>query len=124
MTFAQAKAIDLVWNTILGRTLQTLIAIFAYNVTMKALMRIAECNPISYEIYAALALSTTKLSTILPLTKSIFSTLQWRAKCAMIWLLVTTIYLAIFPTLIDATSGYQASQLTKVKIPKYFEFRC
>ncbi len=115
MRFAQAKAIDLAWNTLVGRSLQTVISIFTYKVFMKALMRITEQNTITYEIYAALALSTTKLSAIKPLSKALYSKLDWRARFSMFWLLISTIYLATFPTLMDAITGYQAARLTKVR---------
>ncbi|CZR52596.1 uncharacterized protein PAC_02473 [Phialocephala subalpina] len=117
MTFAQAKAIDLAWNTLVGRSLQTVISIFTYKVFMKALMRIAERNTLTYEVYAALAVSTTRLSAIWPLTKALNSKLNWQARFSITWLLLSTVYLAALPTLIDASSGYQAAQLTNLKLP-------
>ncbi|KAF8856426.1 hypothetical protein BDZ45DRAFT_476399 [Acephala macrosclerotiorum] len=117
MTFAQAKAIGLAWNMLVGRSLQTLISIFTFKVFMKALTRIAEQNTLTYEVHAALAVSTTRLSAIWPLTKALYPKLTWQARCAMVWLLLSTVYLAALPTLIDASNGYQAAQLTKLNLP-------
>jgi hypothetical protein len=115
MTFAQAKGIGLMFNAFAGRSMQALIAVFTYRAFMKSLMRVSEKTALPYELFGALSLSTTRISAIKPLCKVLFSTLSHHARFTMAWLLISTIYLAIFPTLIDAVSGYQATTSTNVR---------
>jgi len=114
MTFAQAKAIDLIWNTIVGRGLQTILSTFAYKIFTQALMRISERDAITYELFCVFGVSTTSAKALWQLLKAIFSKVTRRTKFVIAWLLISTGYLLLFPTLIDAISGYQAGQLTLV----------
>jgi hypothetical protein len=116
MTYAQAKAVDLVWNTIAGRGLQAILSMIAYKAFTQALMRISEKDAIPYELFCVLGVSTTSGKALWPLLKAMFSKLTCRTKFIICWLLISTGYLLLFPTLIDAVSGYQATQLTWVSL--------
>lgn len=115
LQFAQAKFIDLIWNTIVGRGLQAILLLFAYKVFTKTLMRISEKNSVTYELYTALSIYPTSANSIWPLCKAMTSRSSFRAKLAFFWLLMSIIYISTFPTLVDAVSGYQAVQLTKAR---------
>jgi RsiW-degrading membrane proteinase PrsW (M82 family) len=114
MTYAQAKGIDLVWNTIAGRGLQAVLSAIAYKAFTQALMRIAEKDAIPYELFCVLGVFTTSRKALWPLLKATFSKLTLQTRFILIWLLISTGYLLLFPTLIDAVSGYQAIQMTWV----------
>jgi len=114
MTYAQAKAIDLVWNTIAGRGLQAILSMIAYKTFTQTLMRVAEKDAIPYDLFRVLGVSTTSWKALWPLLKVTFSRPINRMRLIFLWLLISTGYLLLFPTLIDAVSGYQAIQLTWV----------
>jgi hypothetical protein len=123
MKFAQAKAIDLAWNTLVGRGLQVLIALFAYQAFTSTLMRFSEENQVTYELYNAMSFSTLRINAITPLFKATTSLHGAWAKVSIVWLIITTVYLALFPTFIDAVSGYQSAQSTMVGFSLYISGR-
>ncbi|KAE9367226.1 hypothetical protein N431DRAFT_472230 [Stipitochalara longipes BDJ] len=116
MTYAQAKGIDLIWNTIAGRGLQAVLSAIAYKAFTQALMRISERDAIPYELFCVLGVFTTSRKALWPLLKATFSKLTQQTRFILIWLLISTGYLLLFPTLIDAVSGYQAIQMTWLKL--------
>jgi hypothetical protein len=52
-TLGQAKAIDLVWNTVVGRGVQFLMAWSSFSILTQGLMRIAEGTPVQHDLFAA-----------------------------------------------------------------------
>jgi hypothetical protein len=124
MTFTQAKAIDLVWNTIAGRCLQAALAAIAYKVLTQALMLTSEREAIPYELFCVLSISAMSGKAFWKLLKATFSKFTIRTRVVVFWLLISTGYLLLFPTLIDAVSGYQATQLTLVSDTRLSEFEC
>jgi len=114
MKWGDAKYVDLAFNALIGRGLQTVLAWLCYHLFNVVLMNITESHHISYKLYAALALAPTRTDTVKPTIKSFFSKLPGFVKFQLFWLLLTTIYLALFPTMIDSISGYQAIQSTMV----------
>lgn len=115
--YGAAKTIDLAWNWIVGRGLQGVLAFVAYRVFQDALLRAAELTPLSYEVYAALALYSTKLDILWQLSKGLFRFGNWRTKAIFIWLIISTIYLAVFPSLMDVCSGYDSAYIADFQWP-------
>lgn len=109
-TLGQAKAIDLSWNTVLGRGGQAIMGYTSYNVVASALTRIAEHTPVKYELFAGLALYPTDVFTMIPLAKGLGNLRGWRSKFAMAWLLFSAALVFAFPSLIDTSSGYLQPQ--------------
>ncbi len=109
LSFASAKALDLLWNTIAGRAMQAAVGFIAYRVFMKAMVRLAETEEgVGYELFAAMAFYPTSVVTIWHL-------LKMRGRWTVMWLGVSVAYLLAFPTMMDAVSGYQATQITTVR---------
>ena len=115
MSFAQAKAIDLIYNTFVGRGLQTILAYVCYCLFTSILLLITEEQALSYELFAATALFPAQWSVVWPSVKSCFRSCGWRTRCALVWLLLSTIYMMLFPTIVDAISGYEAISQTRVR---------
>ncbi|KAL9122368.1 MAG: hypothetical protein Q9187_001085 [Circinaria calcarea] len=81
------------------------------------LMRITEVHHIRYDTFTSLAIYSTKLDTVMQFGKTLFRTPGWRVKFTMAWLLISTAYLATFPSLVDVMSGYEASYLPQLNLP-------
>jgi hypothetical protein len=90
-------------------------------------------TPISFELFAALGLYSTKPEILWQLLKGLKRYGNWRIKMVFAWLLISIIYLMSFPrlvlaqrwgpsadfdySLLDACSGYEASQIANFKWP-------
>ena len=117
LSFAQAKTVDLAWNWVAGRGIQTILVFLCYRVYADVLMRITEVHHIHYDTFTSLAIYSTKLDTMIQFGKTLFKTPGWRVKFTMAWLLISTGYLATFPSLMDIMSGYEASYLSQLNLP-------
>ena len=117
LTFNQAKAADVAWNWIIGRGVQGLLAFVSYRVFTDALMRAAEISYLPYSIFTSLALLSTRTETLWDLLRGVFKIPGWRIKLLMAWVLISTGYLACFPSLMDLMTGYDASNITQLTLP-------
>ena len=117
LSYGQAKAADLAWNMIAGRGVATLLAILSYRVFTDALMKATEAHCVPYEVFTSLALFSTRLDKLWYLGKGLFQSPGWRVKWMIGWIFVSTIHLALFPTLMDILSGYEASNVTQLRLP-------
>lgn len=105
-TLGQAKAIDLCWNTVLGRGGQAIMGYTSYSVVTSALMRIAEVTPVTYTLFAGLSFHPNSVFTIVDLVKGVRTLRGWRPKFAMFWLLFSSVLILAMPSIIDASTGY------------------
>lgn len=71
MSFGQAKALDMVWNRVAGRSVQVLLAWLVDHMFAWALMRIAEFVLRPYDLSTSLALYSTRPSTVWDLGKGL-----------------------------------------------------
>ena len=117
MTFGQAKGLDLAWNWIAGRGFQLLLTLVAYRVFTDALMRTAEVTYVPYELFTSLALFSTKTDALWHLIRGFTALSGWRFKFIIGWLSLSTGYLAIFPSLMDVISGYEAAYVSVLVLP-------
>ena len=117
MSFGLAKAADLAFNWAAGRGLQVVLAWLSYRVFTDALMRTTEVAYVPYDLFTSLALYSTKTDALWQLSKGLYRIPGWRVKAIIGWLLFSTAYLAAFPSLIDAMSGYEASMTTSILLP-------
>ena len=117
MTFGQAKGLDLAWNWIAGRGFQFVLALLAYRVFTDALMRTAEITYVPYELFTSLAIFSTKTDALWHLTRGVVSLRGWRVRFIIGWLLISTAYLSMFPSLMDLISGYEAAYNTVLILP-------
>jgi hypothetical protein len=111
MTFTQVKVIDIAWDLTIGRGGQVLLAWVNYRVFNEWLVYHIECHPTSYKLYAAVAFKTTSMSTLGVLGKEFFSFGKGTWKRFFRWLgilsmLLSTLYVLSFPTLMAAMTGY------------------
>ncbi|PVH80015.1 hypothetical protein DL98DRAFT_572134 [Cadophora sp. DSE1049] len=116
MAFAQAKAIDLAWNAIVGRGMQTFLIFISCKVFYAVLMYISERHPVTYEMFAAVSLTPTGTNGIRPMAKAVIFNSDLKSRLMLLWLLGTTVYIALTPILVDALSGYRAIQATVLQL--------
>ncbi|PMD18329.1 hypothetical protein NA56DRAFT_706936 [Hyaloscypha hepaticicola] len=105
--YGPAKALDLAWNWIVGRGVQALLMLLAYHVFTDSLLRAAEMTSLSYELYAQLSLYTTSINVLWHVLKALCQKGNWRTKAIFLWLCISIIYVVSFPSLMDASSGYE-----------------
>lgn len=117
-TLSQAKAIDISFNLFVGRGIQALLLSIAYITTTDILMRLTENTPVRFDLFSALAFSPATFSTTYKVARGGFTLRGWRAKFIMAWIFLSSVYLAILPTLVDTMSGYIQS---KRKDVEFFE---
>lgn len=127
--FAHAKAVDVVWDLLLGRGLQVILCIIAFQVFSKVLLRLMEREEISFRAYSAVSFQPGGASSILPLLLAVqdprplvsSNGRSWdsreasgrprrsfRARMVLIGMSLLTLYIAALPTLLSAMTGYAA----------------
>ncbi|KAH7385914.1 hypothetical protein BKA66DRAFT_461127 [Pyrenochaeta sp. MPI-SDFR-AT-0127] len=110
-TFTQVKVIDIAWDLIIGRGGQILLAWVNYRVFNEWLVYHMEMHMTSYKMYAAIAFETTTMGTLGVLGKEFLSFGKGTWKRFFRWLailsmLISTLYVLSFPTLMGALTGY------------------
>lgn len=127
-TLGEARAVDMAWNLVIGRGGQAVVGLVAYGVYTDALMRIIEITPVSFEMYAAMAIHPNQVWSLLPISKSVWNLRGIRPTLIMIWIVLSCIYLIALPTLADAMTGYLQRQETFIEfanettVPYYYSF--
>ncbi|KUJ15194.1 uncharacterized protein LY89DRAFT_783392 [Mollisia scopiformis] len=116
LSFGMAKFIDLTWDIGFSRCGQAMLAWIAYRVHTAALFRIMETQSVSYELFISLSLSLPSLVCLGSTTKSLFAKLGFRNRLALFWIVLSIIWVALWPTITNAMTGYVAESNTLVKL--------
>ena len=106
LTFTQAKAIDVMWQLLIGAGGRFLMSWISYKTFMDGLTRLMEQSPVSFKMHASLTFSTDSLRTIWYAIKEIFRIRGWRGKAFLAWFTISTVYVIAFQTIVSATAGY------------------
>ncbi|KAF2123093.1 hypothetical protein BDV96DRAFT_510824 [Lophiotrema nucula] len=111
MSFTAVKIIDITWDLLVGRGGQMLLAWVNYRVFNEWLMYHMECHLTSYKMYTAVAFQTTTMSTLGVLLKEFlaYGEKSWKRFfrwLAMLCMVLSTLYVLSFPTLMAAMTGY------------------
>ncbi|KAK4506165.1 hypothetical protein PRZ48_004130 [Zasmidium cellare] len=111
LAFAQAKAIDLAWDIIIGRGGQALLIWMAYHVFSRLIIHIMKEGDITCDLYAAVAFQTASLGN----TWTLFLDFAlgnypktWHSVMCYITMIICSIYIIAFPTLVSAMTSYGA----------------
>ncbi len=115
LSFSQAKLIDLVWDIGFTRGGQVLLGWITYKVHTAAELRIMETDRVSYDFFTASSFSWPRLWYMVPLwaTKS---KLEGCRRRLLHWVMLSTFWVAFWPTLTNALTGYVSSKDTLVKL--------
>jgi hypothetical protein len=111
MSFTQVKVIDIAWDLLIGRGGQMLLAWVNYRVFNEWLLYHMEIHRTSYKMSTSVAFQTTSLGTLGVLGKEwlAFGERSWKRFfrwLAMLCMVIGTLYVLAFPTLMAAMTGY------------------
>ena len=82
------------------------MAWISFRVFMDSLVALMEKAAVNYDIYTAVAFSTTSLWTLWESLRALFGLKGIRAKAFMLWFALAITYVLAFPTLMGAATGY------------------
>lgn len=108
-TFATAKFIDIVWDLVVGRAIQALLAWITYVVSTKALTKIMEDAQVSYKTFQGLAFVSPSLSSMAMVARELFTTRGMKARTITLFFLFSSSFVLAFPTLSSSMSGYDTN---------------
>lgn len=104
LTYTQAKAIDIIWDLVVGRGGQMLICFLVYPSMRKSLLTALERHPMHMPVVASLAFEHFSVVSWWTTTRELFRRWSWRL-FGYLWMIV---YLLAFGTVVSAMTGYQA----------------
>jgi hypothetical protein len=107
-TYAQAKAIDVAWDLVVGFGGQALVAYWAYPIIRRTLAHDIQRWGVKTHLYASLAFDKVSLSGTWALIRHNSS--NWFT------MLLTFAYILAFPTLMSLVTGYQAGLIPYVQL--------
>lgn len=87
-----------------------------YRVNTAALVWIMEIRPVSYDLFSTLSLSWSSVASLGPVIKSFFTKLGFRKKLILLWMVLSILWVALWPTITNAMTGYIAENNTLVKL--------
>ncbi|KAL9105657.1 MAG: hypothetical protein Q9227_009206 [Pyrenula ochraceoflavens] len=108
-SFSHAKLIDVCWDVFVGRGGQSALAVISYVVFSKALLRIMEQQAVSYGTFEALTFLNVSGSSIIKLLRDYYRHHGWRARFTFLWIIMSSIWVAAFPTYTGAMTGYSSN---------------
>jgi len=111
LTFNTAKTIDVIWDVVVGRGGQVIVALVSFRVLSRALLFTVERTSASFDLYAATAFGSGTFTALWSqLTEMAAGGWRRGQRSCLILLasILATLYVVSFPTLLSAISGYQA----------------
>ncbi|KAG8157774.1 hypothetical protein KVR01_012436 [Diaporthe batatas] len=116
LSFTQAKVVDIVWDIGVGRIGQSLLAYFswrAFSVYVRASM---ETTPVTYRTYWTIFMQNhASVQSIFRLVRDFTTKRGLRSKVAMVFMILTMVFVMAFPTLASAMTGYTANNEAVIK---------
>jgi hypothetical protein len=104
-SFGIAKFIDVIWDVVVGRGGQFVLAFIAYRVHSGCLVRDLETRPVSYRLFSALSMDSGTLHSLwVVLTES--RRYKISSLIRLVSIAYSIAYVLSFPTLMGAMTGY------------------
>jgi hypothetical protein len=75
-----------------------------------------ETQPVSYELFSTLSLSWSSVASLRPVANAFFKKLGFRKKLILIWIVLSISWVAFWPTITNAMTGYVAKSNTLVQL--------
>ena len=117
LTYTEAKAIDVLWQLIVGSGGRLFLAWLAFQTFVDGITRILEREPLPYETYASITFQTNSLRTTLHILASLVRLKGWRVKALLVWFVLSSLYVLGFPSIISATGGYLTPSTARFAMP-------
>ena len=109
-SFTQVKAIDIAWDVLVGRGLQTLFIMAAYMIFSRMIASLMEHGEVGYDMFAVIAFSSGSMSSIITFARHALGMTPIprtrRAILAYLGMMIATIYITCLPSLVSAMTGY------------------
>ncbi|KAI1274864.1 hypothetical protein F5Y07DRAFT_371738 [Xylaria sp. FL0933] len=128
-TFTQAKVIDIVWDIVIGRAGQGILAYCSWRTFADYATVSMETAPITYTSFIILFMeSGPSVKSMFQLLRDFLAYRRLKSKVAAAWIVLSMLFVLAWPTLIAALSGYSPNTGAYVKdvngsfVP-YNEFR-
>lgn len=109
MTFSQAKALDVVWDIVIGRGGQAILLYIAFKVFTMTLSRTMETEPVSYGTFESMAFTSPTFVSPFILIRDFVTNKGLRARAAVAWTVIASFFVLAFPSLNDTISGYSTN---------------
>lgn len=107
--FSTAKIIDVAWDVVVGRGGQGILVAICFLVYGKALVRSMESTSVTFGTYEAITLQSGSITGSLKLARDLFKNPTLRAKFLIFWIILSALFVLLFPTMASAMSGYAAN---------------
>ncbi|KAK3314248.1 hypothetical protein B0H66DRAFT_504169 [Apodospora peruviana] len=120
LTFTEAKVIDVIWDTVVGRVGQALLAFFlwrAFSTYFTASIS-AKKDPITYNTYwFTFVDDNPTFISLYHITRDFFTTPSRRSNFAKAFIVISIVFVLAFPILASAMTGYKANSEAFVADP-------
>ncbi|KAF1848597.1 uncharacterized protein K460DRAFT_334887 [Cucurbitaria berberidis CBS 394.84] len=110
LTFAQAKAVDIIWDVFFGRGGQALLAFISWRVFANYVTTSMEVTPVTFGTYRTVFLQNESLLVATPRIVRDFTRRHGlHSKTAMVFIVMTMAFILVFPTFGSAMTGYSGN---------------
>ena len=106
LSFPTAKFIDVVWDIVVGRGVQALLAWITYMVSSRYLSMAMREAPVSYSTYEALAFVPPTLVRTLRLAGDLLTRRGALARLITVWIVLSSLFVISFSSWATAMTGY------------------
>jgi len=108
MSFPLAKFIDVVWDTVVGRGVQALLAWTTYAISSQYLTIAIREAPVSYTTYEALAFVPPTFIRTLRLAGDLLMRRGTIARLIILWIVLSSLFVLSFSSWATAMTGYSS----------------
>ncbi|KAI3332228.1 hypothetical protein HD806DRAFT_479848 [Xylariaceae sp. AK1471] len=106
-TFTEAKIIDIVWDIVIGRLGQGILAFFSWRTFADYVAVHMETAPMTYTAFIVLFMQDgPSFMSILRMVRDFALYRRLRSKVSTAWVILSMLFILAWPTLIAAMSGY------------------
>ncbi|CAI6331828.1 unnamed protein product [Periconia digitata] len=107
MSFAQAKTVDIIWDVIIGRGGQAVLAICSWRAFALHLTASIAIAPVTYSTYEAIFIDTNpSIFLVCRFLSGICKQKSLASRMAMSFIILSMVFIIAFPTLASAMTGY------------------
>lgn len=110
LSFSSVKIIDVIWDVVVGRGGQALLAWLLYLILSQALLHSMEIRSVSFERFAATSYNPDSLKAFWILCQDVPRTRA--AQTRPLWILLGSVYVCLYlmayPTVVSSITGYSA----------------
>ncbi|KAL5120976.1 hypothetical protein ACEQ8H_001164 [Pleosporales sp. CAS-2024a] len=110
LTFAQAKVVDVIWDVVVGRGGQALLALLSWSVFKHHVTTSMQVAPVTFNTFRTIFVQCdASWLGVWRLLDDFSRRRALQSRVAMAFMLVTMVYILAFPTLAGAMKGYSAN---------------